>query len=148
MDFVNTHRRTQCVAFAPFFQPRVIGPLELLAVPNDGGLLGRDFKKETERVGVQFDAAMRVANLKFIVRALPHTGDENLPDTRRPEQAHGMKSSIPVIEIANDADALRIGRPNGKAGPGNSVNHAELGAEFFVNFSLVALAEKIQIGFT
>jgi len=41
----------------------------------------RTSKKNSERVGVQFDIAVRVADLKFIVRADTDAGNENFPDT-------------------------------------------------------------------
>ena len=59
------------VAFAAFLQPRVVGPFEFFRVPDDGGVFRRDFKKESERIGVQLDVAVRVADFEFVMRALP-----------------------------------------------------------------------------
>ena len=58
-----------------------------------------------------------------------------------------MKAAVPMVEIADDADALRIRRPDGEAGAGHAVNHAQLRAELLVNFPFVALAEQKQIRF-
>jgi len=58
-----------------------------------------------------------------------------------------MKPSVPLVEIANDADTLRVRRPDGEARAGHPVNHAQLRAEFFVNTAFIALAEQIQIRF-
>ncbi len=119
--------------------------VKFFGVPNDGRLLRRHFKKESERIGVQLDVAVRVANLKFVMRALPHARNENFPHAGRAQQPHGMATPVPMVEVANDADALRIGRPDGEARAGHAVNHTQLRAELVVNFPLVALAEQIQI---
>src|SRR5437879_678712 len=56
-----------------------------------------------------------------------------------------MKTSVPIVEIADDADALRVRRPDGEARAGNAVNRAQLRAELVVDFPLVPLAEEKQI---
>ena len=147
VHFINAHRRTQRIAFAAFLQPRVVGPLEFFGVPDNRRLLGRDLEEKPERVGVQLDVAVRVADLKFVMRALPHAGNENFPDAGRAEQAHRMKAPVPIVEIADDADALRVRRPDGEARAVNAVNRAQLRAELVVNFPLVAFAEQKQIRF-
>src|ERR1041385_1670121 len=122
MDFVNAHRRTQRIALATFLHPGIVRPLEFFCVPNNGGLLGRDFEEKSERIGIQLDVAVNIADLKFVMRAFTNTGNKNFPNTGRPKQSHGMKPSIPLIEIADDTDALRVGRPDSEAGPVNTIN--------------------------
>ena len=147
MHFIDAHRRAQRVAFAAFLQPRGVVPLELLGVPDNRGLLRRDLEEKTERIGVQLDVAVRVADLELVMRAPPHAGNENFPDPGSPEQAHGMKPPVPTIEIADHADALRIRRPDREARAVNAVNRAQLRAQLVVNLPLVALAKQEQVGF-
>jgi hypothetical protein len=147
VDFIDAHRRAQCVALAALLEPGVVVPLEMFAVPDDGRLLGRDLEEKSERVGVQLDVAVRVADLKFVMRTLSHAGNENFPHAGRAEQPHRMKPPVPVVEIADDADALGVWRPDGKAGAGHAINHAQLRAELLENFTLVALAEEEQVRF-
>ena len=64
-----------------------------------------------------------------------------------PSSRIGWNAPVPMVEIADDADALGVRRPDGEAGAVNAVNHAELRAELVVNFPLVALAEEKQIRF-
>jgi len=128
-------------------QPRLVGPREFFGVPDNRRLLGGDLKKETERIRVEPDVTMGVANFKFIMRALAHARDEDLPDPGGSQQSQRVTTPVPVIEIADDADALRIGRPDRKAGARHPVNHAQLGAELLVNPPFVPLVEKIQVGF-
>src|SRR5438132_230966 len=106
MDFIDAHRRTQCILSLPLPDPCLIGPFEFFATPNDGGIFRRHFEEKPERIRVQLDVAVRVADLEFVVGALADAGDEDLPDARTAEQPHGMEPPIPVIEIADDTDAL------------------------------------------
>ena len=148
MHLVNAHRRAEQSVFAAAFHPGVVRPLEFFVVPDDGGIFRRDLEEKSIGIGLQRNLSVRIADLKFVMRAFPHTGNENFPDAGRAEQPHRMKPPVPMIEIADDADALRIRRPNGKTDARNTVNHAQLRAELFVNTPLVALAEQEQIRFT
>ena len=85
VQFVNAHRRPQRILRAPLLQPCVIRPRELAIVPDDGGILRRDFKKQPARIGFQPDAVVMVAQFKFVMRPLPHAGKENFPNAGRPE---------------------------------------------------------------
>ena len=87
----------------------------------------------------------RFAHLELVMRALAHAGNENLPDARRAQRAHRMASPVPAVEIADHADALRVGRPDGEAGARHAVDRAQLRAELVVNPPLVALAEQVQV---
>ena len=147
MHLINTHRRTQQVTLAPLFQPISVAPFETLRVPDNRGVFGRHFEEKSIRVGLQRDVSTRVANFEFVMRALPDIWNENFPNTGCAEQTHGMKPPIPMVEITDDADALRVWRPNGETGAVDAVNHAQLRAEFFVNAPLVAFAEQKQIRF-
>ena len=147
VDFVNAHRRAQRIAFAAPLQPGLIVPLELARVPDDGGVFRRHLEEKSAGIGVQLDVPVRVANFKFVMRADADARNENFPDAGCAEQPQGMKPSVPLVEIADDADALRVWRPDGETRAGHPVNHAQLRAEFFVNAAFVALAEEEQIRF-
>ncbi len=68
--------------------------------------------------------AVRITDLEFVMRALPHAGNENFPDAGRAEQSHRMKTSIPIVEITDDTDALRVWRPDREARAVDAVNRA------------------------
>jgi 2-polyprenyl-6-methoxyphenol hydroxylase-like FAD-dependent oxidoreductase len=90
---------------------------------------------------------VRVADLEFVVRADADAGNENFPHARRAEQSHRMKPPVPIIEIPDDADALRVRRPDREARAGDAVGRAQLRAELVENFPLIAFAEQEQIRF-
>ncbi len=58
-----------------------------------------------------------------------------------------MTAAVPIIEIADDADALGVRRPDGETGSGEAIDDAQLRAEFVIDAALIALAEEIQIRF-
>ena len=142
MNFVNAHRRTQRITFAALLEPCVVVPLEFFCFPDNRRLLGRDFEEKSKRVGVQLDVSVRVANLEFVMRSLPDAGNENFPYAGCAQQPHRMKAPVPVVKIADNADALRVRRPHGEACAVNAVNRAEMRAQLVVDFPLVALAEQ------
>src|SRR5580765_2481770 len=122
MHFVNAHRRSQRIALAPLLQPGLIAPLKLSRAPHDRGVLRRLFKEKTERIRLQHYVSVKIFDLELVMRPFAHARNKNLPDTRRPKRSHGMTAAIPLVEIANDTDALRVGRPDGEAGAGDAID--------------------------
>ncbi len=53
--------------------------------------------------------------------------------------------AVPVIEVADHADALCIRRPHGEARAGDAVMHFEMRTELLVNVVMIALTEQVQI---
>ena len=147
MDFVNADGRAERIATAALLEPLGIGPFEFLVVPNDGGVFWRDFVEGTVRISFDGEMALESFNFVFIESALAEAGDENFPDAGRAENAHGVEAAVPVIEIANDTDALGVGRPNGETDTGDTVQSAEMSAEFIVDAEFVALGEEVDIHF-
>src|SRR5437879_2218761 len=58
-----------------------------------------------------------------------------------------MVAPIPAVKIADHADALCVGSPDGETGSCHAVNNAKLGAKLIVNAPLVALPEKVEVCF-
>src|SRR5581483_8589530 len=108
MHFVNAHRRTQCVAFAALFHPCAVRPFNFLRVPNNRGVLWRDFEEKSERVGIQFDVAESVADFEFVMRAFTDAGDKNFPNTGTVEQAQWMKSPTTLMRCALGAQTAKL----------------------------------------
>src|SRR5579883_618424 len=70
--------------------------------------------------------------------------DEDLPDAAG-AQPHGIAPPVPIVEIADDADALRIGRPDREGDAVRAVMLAAMSAQHIVAFVMGALAEKIDV---
>jgi hypothetical protein len=86
-----------------------------------------------------------IPQLVFVMRAFADAGNKNLPHARRTERTHLMNVPVPVVEIANHTDALRVRRPDGEARSRHAVHRPQLRAEFIVKLPFVAFAKQIQI---
>ena len=53
--------------------------------------------------------------------------------------------AVPLIEIADDTDALRVGRPHAEGDAGDALDFDDVRAKFLVSFGVRAFAEKMQI---
>jgi len=58
-----------------------------------------------------------------------------------------VDSPVPVVEVADNADAARTRGPNGKVDPGNTVDGSQVGPQFFVGVVMAALAHQIKVEF-
>lgn len=56
-----------------------------------------------------------------------------------------MDAAVPMIEISDDADALRVGGPDGEVDAGDSGDFAEVRAELFVILEVSAFAEEVEV---
>ena len=59
-------------------------------------------------------------------------GDKQLPDAGFPAQAHGVTTTVPVVELPDDGDALGVWRPYGKTRAGDTVHGIRMGTQRFV----------------
>jgi len=57
---------------------------------------------------------MPVQDFKFIQCTFSQAGDKNFPDAAISQATHRMTATIPLVEIADHADTLGIGRPGGE----------------------------------
>ena len=58
-----------------------------------------------------------------------------------------MDATVPGIEIADDADALCVGRPDGELHATNAFNFADVRAERIVELVMRAFADQVQLEF-
>src|SRR5438874_2700362 len=79
------------------------------------------------------------------MRAFLHTGQKQFPDSASQQLAHGMYSSIPAVEIADHADALRVGRPNCEINSRIAIDCPEMRAEFIVNAPVLSFHKQMQV---
>ena len=56
-----------------------------------------------------------------------------------------MAAAVPVVEVADDTDALRVGRPDREVDPVGRADAHRMRAELLVNAGVIALAEEIHI---
>ena len=145
MHLVDAERRAQRITLPPLRQPGRVRPLKLAVVPDDGRILGRGLEEEAVGISLQHDLALQAADLELVIGPLAHARNEDLPHARQAQRAHLVAAPVPVVEIADHADALSVGRPYREAGARHAVNRAQLGAQLVINPALVPLAEQEQV---
>src|SRR4051812_47391957 len=123
----------------PFFlpariHPGFIAPTITREIEDQRSCLGPVLTKKSEWIALQKQSAMRRLNFKFVMRALAHPRQKNLPDTAPNQLAHRMHTPIPGIEIPHYGYTLRIGRPDVKGGAANAVNLVQVGAQLVIDF--------------
>ena len=83
-------------------------------------------------IGLNTQFAVGIDHLELIELAVMRTGNKQLPDPALPPQPHRVATAIPVIKLANDGNATRVGCPDRKAGAGDAVHRIRMRAQGFV----------------
>src|SRR5690606_37228479 len=69
----------------------------------------------------------------------------DLPDPGAPQPPHGAEAPVPPVEVANDADAPRVGRPDSKADALHSVDLLQLRTQLLIEPPMPAFACEMQV---
>jgi hypothetical protein len=132
------------VVLAASLHPVAVVPL-VIEVPDDGRGRGRLLVHEAERVGlVHAEAVVARLDVVLVAGAPADAGHEGFPDAGC---ADGMQRCVrlPVVEVADDADAFGVGRPDGEVGAVNARRGARVRAELQVQPVVRALVEQVQV---
>lgn len=113
MYLVDADGLPALVDACPMLAMRRILPDLIEFVGRDGCGLGAQFAAAGERIGLQRQQhAILPADLELIGDAGRHIGREDLPYAGIRPVAHDVPAAIPVVEIADDRNALSIRRPD------------------------------------
>ena len=74
--------------------------------------------------------------------------DKDLPDPGFDSFSHRMAPTIPTVKIADNADSLGVGRPDGKSCACVPVDFGQVSAQFFVDVVVVALLVQVHVKLT
>ena len=90
---------------------------------------------------------MRTAPLRFnrilINGAFFHSLDEGDPDFTISNLFHAIHARVPLVKVADDAYALRVWCPNGKAHAPHTVFYDRMRTEHFIGVVIRSLMKKI-----
>ncbi len=111
VHLVRAHRLGVRLGLGPATQPVVVGP-GVRAGVDDGRGLWRHLGRERERVRLLPPDAVGAQHLELVPAPVPDAGDEQLPHAGRPDQAHRVRPAVPVVEVADEPDAPRVGCPH------------------------------------
>ena len=115
-------------------------------VPDDRGRLGPQLGGEAVGVGLLDEIAVVPAlDLVLVDFALAEVGDEDLPDPRRAAVAHRVPAAVPVIEVADHADSLRIRGPDGEVDAAKPSMRPDVGTQPLVIAIVRPFAQQVQV---
>src|SRR5256714_5080508 len=103
--------------------------------------------EEAERVGIQQERAALRPDLELVMRAFAHSRQKQFPDAAAEETAHRIDAAIPAVEIADDADALCVRRPDGEIHAIGVADLAQMRAKLLVELKVISLGKKMQVHF-
>src|SRR5262245_45305937 len=75
----------------------------------------------------------------------PQPGHEEFPKTTPLSASHRHPPAIPGVEVANQADPARIGRPQGESHALDPFVDEYVGAEFLVARKMVSLGKQVNV---
>ena len=145
MHLVDGHRLMQQIRLGPSCHPGVVAPGVFADVPHDRGRLRARFGEEALRVGLLHQRVRPALDLELVGGSLAQPRDEELPDARTAALAHRVAPAVPAVEIAHDAHAQRVGRPDGEDDTLNAVERDDVCAELVIGAEVVALVEQQQV---
>ena len=145
MDFIDRDGRVQRVASAAIAHPGVVAPAVAVEVADHGCRAG-PFRLERKgvRVGLQH-APAGGENLVLVARVVLHPWQKDLPDAVAWMQPHHVHATVPGVEVADDADTVRVGGPHHEHDAVDAVERAPMRAEPLVRIVVAALREQVQI---
>ena len=146
VNLVDGDRLVEALPLGRVGEPFLVVPGKLRDVPDDRGRPGPHLRGEAVGVGLVNEIAVVAAlDLVLVDFALAEVGDEDLPDPRGAAIAHRMPAAVPVIEIADDADPLRIGRPDGEMNAAKALMGPDVGTEPLVIAVVRPFAQQVQV---
>ncbi len=122
-----------------------LGPRKRIEIDDDGRCLRPYLGGKRDRVGLQRQQfSLRTDDLVFVVVASLGARHKNFPEAVA-AHAHRVAAAIPVVEVADDADAPGIRREHGEAHSCHALKDHRVCAELVVKLQMVAFAKKVQV---
>src|SRR5262249_27183148 len=87
------------------------------------------------------------ANLELVALPFLDAGEEDLPHTRWSKTAHRMQPPVPTVEVADDADAIGVGRPHTEVDSIRFADPHQVRAELVINARVLALRKQVHVVF-
>jgi hypothetical protein len=146
MDLIGGHRRMLPVGRGAPLHPGGVLP-DVGRARSDNRCIARPHL-EASAVGIGFGehlAAVPVPDLEAIEDAGGDVRNEQLPYAAPRTHAHRVATTVPVIEVTQDAHTLGIGCPDGEQDASDAVNLMFVCPQELIGVAVPAFAEKVQI---
>jgi len=146
MHLVDAQRRAQRVARGAGFHPGRIAPLVAVQVYDQRGGARAHLLGEAVGIGLlRLVASGARAQVVLVGRPFVQAGDEEFPDASVGVQAHGVNARVPAVEVADDADAVGVGRPHREMDAAHAVHFAQVRAKPLVAAEVPPFAEQVEV---
>ncbi len=145
MQFVDGDRASLPVPVVAVFDPAVVFPV--IVVGRGDQRCGVRAHGHALGIGICFGDQMAIMAEQLILVAVAgmQAGNEQFPDAGMAAVAHGVAQAVPAVEVADDADALHMGRPDREQAAGNAVDLLEPGAQETPGMVMLAFVEQMQV---
>ena len=146
MDLVRGHRRMLPVGRGAPLHPGQVLP-QVSGTRTDNRCISRPHL-EALAVGIGFQqhlAAAPVPDLEAIKDSVADVGNEKLPYPAPRAHAHLVATTVPVVEVTEDAHALGIGCPDSEQDAGDAGDLMFVCPQEIVGMAMLAFTEKVQI---
>ena len=144
MYFVYVHGRAIDILCLLLFHPLGVFPLVAGYVVYLWRRIRTSLHMIAVRIGLELYLSSWSLDTVFIIVKLLQSRDEKLPDTAVAYLVHIGRFTVPMVEIADNADLCRLGRPYSENYAFFSVLYREVRAEQLVSFRIFSLMEKVQ----
>ncbi len=143
--FVNADRPVELRSLGAMLHPLVVRPL-VFAREHDGRIARWWFVIVAERVVFQRQqVAVSVEQFELVFLAAADPGDKYLPQPVARVQAHRVAAAVPVVEVADDADARGVRGPDRETRTADALYRAQLRAQLGIDLLVRAFAEQVKI---
>src|SRR5688572_29852169 len=129
MTLVDRDRRLARITGPAARHPGFVAPLEFGLAVQHRCRRRRSFRRESDRIGPEVEAAIGALDLELVAGAGVEAGHEKLPHAALVAQAHRMAAPVPIVEIADDADPARVRRPHRETEAGHPIKRLTVRAE-------------------
>jgi hypothetical protein len=144
VELVDRNRQPRGILRRALLHESLIAP-RILRASDACGARWRKLHFASKGVGLGAKGAFFGANLVLVEGPWSDSRNEQLPDPRAPERAHRQEPTVPAIEVADDADALRVRRPDGERRARRAVDGAHLRAERLPEPSVRPLTDEVHV---
>ncbi|CAB4930120.1 unannotated protein [freshwater metagenome] len=148
MHLVDAHGPPVGVVRGTVREPCVVLPA-MSRREDDRAVRGWDLGRERVRVGLLAPGTVTSEDLELVGGAIADAGDEQLPDAGRAQGAHRVGGAVPEVEVAGDANSLRVRCPDGERDAADRTERgrvlAHVRAEHLPELLVAALADEMEI---
>src|SRR5712675_1564841 len=146
MDFVDGDGFLEPIRLGALGDPSGVVPLIGIQVGDDRTGLRAQLGAKRVGVGLERDhVSVGADDFVLVDGAFIQFGDKKLPNSGGATSAHRIYTAVPMIEIANYADAAAAGRPDREIDAANPFESLNVCAELIVGVVVAAFTHEVQI---